>query len=48
MRRTITIFDPQDRAFSLGLRPFFRVDVRSPSGRLISTHYVAFDDVPWC
>jgi hypothetical protein len=48
MHRTLTIFDPRNRALAMGLRPFFRVDVFSHSGHLLETHYVAYDDVLWC
>ncbi|WP_267957162.1 hypothetical protein [Paraburkholderia sp. HP33-1] len=44
MHRAIYI---QDQSFfSLGC--FYRVDLRSRSGRLIETHYVQFSDVAWC
>ena len=48
MRRTLTLFDPQDRTYALGLRPFFRIDIHSLSGHLIAKHYIELDDVVWC
>lgn len=29
-------------------RPFFRVDVRTRTGRIIETRYIQLDDVVWC
>jgi hypothetical protein len=42
--RTIQYFEA--RAFSL--RPFYRFDVRSRTGRLIESHCIRLDDVVWC
>lgn len=44
MHRAIYVLD--QNYFSLGC--FYRVDLRSRSGRLIETHYVQFNDVAWC
>ncbi|MGN6666667.1 MAG: hypothetical protein ACTHKH_06815 [Trinickia sp.] len=44
MHRSIHVIDQS--FFSFGC--FYRVDVRSRSGRLIETHYVRLNDIAWC
>ena len=44
MHRTIEYFE--DRV--LMTRPFFRLDVRTRTGRLIETRYIRLDDLVWC
>lgn len=42
--RTIEYFEER----ILMARPFFRLDVRTRTGRLVETHYIQLDDVVWC
>jgi len=44
MHRAIFVLD--ESYFSFGC--FYRVDVRSYSGRLIETHYVRLSEIAWC
>ncbi|SAK84421.1 hypothetical protein AWB75_05537 [Caballeronia catudaia] len=44
MHRAIYVVDQS--YFSFGC--FYRVDLRSRSGRLIETHYVKFSEIAWC
>ena len=44
MHRAIFVMDQS--FFNLGC--FYRVDVRSRSGRLIETHYVELREIAWC
>lgn len=44
MHRAIFVVDQS--FFSFGC--FYRVDLRSHSGRLIATHYVQLSEIAWC
>jgi hypothetical protein len=44
MHRAIYVM--QQSFFNLGC--FYRVDIRSRSGRLIESHYVELRDIAWC
>ncbi|WP_087660939.1 hypothetical protein [Caballeronia terrestris] len=44
MHRAIYVM--QQSFFNLGC--FYRVDIRSRSGRLIESHYVELCDIAWC
>lgn len=44
MHRAIYVM--QQSFFNLGC--FYRVDIRSRTGRLIESHYVELRDIAWC